>query len=241
MLAQHTHRRDEARFRCPDLYHPRGGKEGLGGQILPCPPQEKFLGPEGVRAHSLYPRLSHLSHPGPGPAQASAAVPDPGGVIQRRAATPRRLWGTLPQVSPSKAAALGVEPSTSQSGWAWGLLVDPSSLGGSRRNPAPILTLYPPPASVTQYEACPGSSAHLGAGSGAWSQVCPLSSSPHGWEGLDADPAIRVPGAAGACRHLVLRSKSPRAASYLHYPPPASPPLHGMGRALGAVRWASLL
>lgn len=78
-------------------------------------------------------------------------------------------------MSLSEAAALGVEPSTSQSGWAWGLLAGPSSLGGNRQDPAPILTFYPPPASVTQYEACLGSSAHLGAGSAAWSRcaLCP--------------------------------------------------------------------
>lgn len=79
-------------------------ERGCAGCVLPCPPQEEpFWEGRASQGRPLAPwpcpQLSPPFLPGPGPAQAGAAVPDPGGVVQRRAAAPRRLRGALPQVA----------------------------------------------------------------------------------------------------------------------------------------------
>ena len=123
----------------------------LGGQILPCPRQGKSFweglgGPRGG-AHPLWlcPQLAHPSHSGPGPAQAGAAVPDPGGVLQWRSAAPRRLRGALPQVSLAQGAVPGGGVKhVSESGWAWGCrqaTPGQGAAGETRLPPSPSRTV----------------------------------------------------------------------------------------------------
>lgn len=122
-LAKHTHRQGMRLFSAAQISAIHGEEEGLGGRSCPALPRKSLSGPRGSPSLLALPTAVMLSHAGPGPAQASVAVPDPGGVIQRRAAAPRRLRGSLPQVSLPRARALAAGPGTPQGpagGWRCG-------------------------------------------------------------------------------------------------------------------------
>lgn len=237
MLAQHMHRGlRPVRLPPPTSAPPRRGKEGLGGRSCSALARKSLPG-RGWWAQAR-PRPSGCARavtsvlPGSVPAQASAAVPDPGGVVQRCAAAPRRLRGSLPQVSLAGGGA-GAGPSTAQSpAGAWGA-------GGSLWSgwdSAPILPLClhrlshrvrcrHPRVLLALHGVWVGP-AHLRQDQVLRGQECPLPSSPHGREG--ADPALRGPGTARPS--LVLRSKSPK------QPPAFTGLLQPPHRCLGLAR-----